>query len=103
MSQENVKLVKRAIDAWNRGERSLPDDPVHPEVEVLSRFRPEPYRGRDGFEQWMREIDEQFAEWRLAIDDWRSTGNRVVALGQLHLRGRAGACSSTSQLRPWSR
>jgi ketosteroid isomerase-like protein len=89
MSQENVELVKRWIDAWNRGERSLPENQVHPDAKVVSRFRPEPFRGRDGFEQWIQEIDEQFQEWRIAVDDWRSAGDRV-ALGQLHLRGRTG-------------
>jgi ketosteroid isomerase-like protein len=90
MSQENVELVRHWIDGWNRGQRSLPENEIHPDVKVMSRFRPEPYCGRDGFEQWIQEIDQQFQEWRIAVDDWRSAGNRVVALGQLHLRGRTG-------------
>jgi len=90
MSQENVEVVQRWIDAWNRGERSFPDNEVHPDVKVVSRFRPEPYYGRDGVEQWIREVDEQFQEWRISVDAWRDVGSQVVALGQLHLRGRTG-------------
>jgi len=89
MSQENVEIVRRLVERWNRGERSA-DDAIHPEIEIVSRFRPDPYRGRDGLEQWMREIDEQFEEWEIAVDEWRSEGNRVVAIGQLHIRGRIG-------------
>ncbi len=90
MSQENVELVKRWIDAWNRGERSFPDGEVNPDLVIESRFRPEPYSGLGGVDQWTREIDEQFQEWQIDVNDWRSQGNLVVALGQLHIRGRAG-------------
>ena len=90
MSQENVELVKRWVDAWNRGQRSLPEGEVDPDLVIESRFRPEPYSGVRGVEQWTREIDEQFEEWRIEIDDWLSKDNLVVALGQLHIRGRAG-------------
>ncbi len=89
MSQENVQLVKRLIDSWNRGERSGEGE-VDPDLVIESRFRPEPYSGLDGLEQWTREIDEQFEEWQITVQDWRSSGNRVVALGQIHMRGRAG-------------
>jgi ketosteroid isomerase-like protein len=89
MSQENVEMVKGWIDAWDRGERSLPDDEIDPDVVIESRLRPEPYAGLEGLAQWMREIDEQFQEWRIAVNDWRSTGNLVVALGNLNIRGRA--------------
>jgi hypothetical protein len=39
---------------------------IHPDVEVVSRLRPEPYRGPEGFQRWINEVDEQFREWRLA-------------------------------------
>jgi ketosteroid isomerase-like protein len=90
MSQENVEIVRRLVERWNRGERSGLDDAIHPEIEIVSRFRPDPYRRRDGFEQWLREIDEQFEEWQIAVDEWRNEADRVVALGQLHIRGRIG-------------
>ena len=90
MSQENVERVKGWIDAWNRGERSFPEGEVDPDLAIESRFRSEPYSGVGAVEQWTREIDEQFQEWRVEMNDWRSKGNLVVALGQLHIRGRAG-------------
>ena len=90
MSQENVELVEGWIDTWNRGDRSLPEGEVDPDLVIESRFRPEPYSGLGGLTQWMREIDEQFQEWHIAVNDWRSAGDTVVALGQLHIRGRGG-------------
>ena len=86
MSHGNVKLVRSWFDRWNQGERFIAEE-LHPEVEIVTRFQPHPFRGHDGFRQWIREIDEQFAEWRLVVDDWRDAGTRVVALGQIHLRG----------------
>jgi ketosteroid isomerase-like protein len=91
MSQENIETAKGWIARWNRGERSLADDEIHSDVEVESRFRPEPYCGPQGFQQWIGEIDEQFREWRIAVEDWRDVGDDVVALGRIHLRGRTSA------------
>ena len=76
------------VDRWNQGERSMPSEEIHPEVEIVSRLRPQPYRGPDGFQRWIDEIDEQFQEWRLAIAEWRHEDDFVVALGTIHLRGR---------------
>jgi ketosteroid isomerase-like protein len=89
MSQENVEVCKRMVDRWNLGDRSMPEDEVHPDVEVVSRFRSEPFRGRDGFRHWIEEIDRHFEEWRMVVDDWRDADDRVVALGSLQLRGRS--------------
>jgi ketosteroid isomerase-like protein len=87
MSQENVEIAKSWIERWNSGERSV-DGEIHPEVEVVSRFRPQPYRGAEGVRQWIDEIDEQFEQWRIVVDDWRDQGDYVVALGRLQLQGR---------------
>jgi hypothetical protein len=89
MSRENVELVRGWIDRWNHGRRRLEPDELHPDATLISRFRPEPYRGAAGFDEWTHEIEQQFDEWRIAIDDWRSTGDVVVALGQIHIRSRS--------------
>ncbi|MFN2612636.1 MAG: nuclear transport factor 2 family protein [Solirubrobacterales bacterium] len=88
MSEENVELVRRAFERWNEGDRIVPDEEIHPDVEIVTSFRPEPFRGREGFRQWIQEIDQQFEEWRNVVDEWRDAGTRVVGLGHLHLRGR---------------
>ena len=88
MSQENVEVVRGLFDRWNRGEREFSDDEVDPAVIVLSRFQPEPFRGRDGLRGWMQEIDQHFKEWRLVVNEWREEGDRVVGLGHIRLRGK---------------
>ena len=88
MSQENINFVRDSFDRWNRGERSFGDGEMHPDVEIISNFQSEPYRGRNGFRRWMQEIDEQFHDWQLIAEDLREAGdNTVVGVGHIHLRG----------------
>src|SRR6478672_4170187 len=91
MSQENIEMAKSWLDRWNRGQRTLPDDEIHADVEVVSRFRTEPYRGLEGIRLWTAEIDEHFDEWHIVVEDWRDAGEDVVGLGRIQLRGRASS------------
>jgi len=68
VSQENVEPVRGWFDRWNSGKRGFDEVDCRPDVEIVSRLSPVPYRGRDGFEQWVREIDEQFEDWRLVVE-----------------------------------
>lgn len=86
-SPGNVDLVRDWFGRWNAGERSFLDEDVHPDVSIVSRFQAEPYRGRDGLHQWVREIDDQFQDWQLVVDEWRDANGTVVALGHLHMHG----------------
>ena len=94
MSQENADVVRLLVARWNAGEHA-PDaiaDYVAPSFELESPFSTlagEPYRGFDGIEEWRREIDEQFSEWRIDLEDVREAGDAVVAAGLVHGRGRA--------------
>ena len=98
MSDENVEIAKGWIERWNGGERLLVEDEVDPEAEVFSRFRPEPYRGRDGVRQWIAEIDQQFDEWRLTVEEWLSGSGGVVAAGRLRIRGRTSSLEFEEQV-----
>jgi len=93
MARGNIEMAKGWLDRWNRGERTLPDDEIHADVEVVSLFRPEPYRGAEGIALWTAEIDEHFEEWHILVEDWRDVGEDVVALGKIQLRGRSSAVS----------
>ena len=37
MSEENVEIIKRAIERWNKGE-PIPDEEIHPDAEIVSRL-----------------------------------------------------------------
>jgi ketosteroid isomerase-like protein len=92
MSQENVDVVHAIFERWNAGDRSVPTEYLDPAVELESAFSSvagEPYRGHTGFEEWMNDLDQQFAQWRVRVDEVRDVGDLVIAIGGIHLRGRA--------------
>jgi ketosteroid isomerase-like protein len=88
MSRENVEFAQSVFDRWNAGERSFRDEEIHPDVVVVSRILGQAVRGRAGVRRYLREIDEQFDEWMLEIEDWRDAGDCVAALGHVRLHGR---------------
>jgi ketosteroid isomerase-like protein len=85
----DIELVKDAFSRWNAGERTFADQ-IHPQVEIMSRGLMEGrlLRGREGVRRWFREVDEQFDEWTLTMEEWRDVGDYVVALGRAHMHGR---------------
>ena len=89
MSQENVRLVRESFERWNRGDRDFSRAEVlHSDFQVISRIPSEPFRGVEGLRRWMREIDDQFEEWQVVVEELRDAGDHVVVLGQLRLRGK---------------
>ena len=88
MSQENVEFARSVFSRWNAGERRFPDEEIHPDVVIVSRILGGAMRGRGAVRRYLREIDEQFDEWTMAIEDWRDAGDRVAALGHVRLHGR---------------
>ena len=96
MSQENVEIVRALIGLWNTRDRgalarSLADycDPAIELEGPLSSVSGEPYRGYAGIELWVRDLDEQFLEWRISIDDIHQQGDQVIALVAVNATGRA--------------
>jgi ketosteroid isomerase-like protein len=102
MSQENVELFKRAIDAYNRGDVDAFLEGLDPKVELhgalQTMFGREAtrYRGHDGVRQWVRDIDEALADTRLELPEIRDLGDRTVAIGQLGARGKASGAETES-------
>jgi ketosteroid isomerase-like protein len=88
MSRENIEFAQSVFDRWNAGVRTFPDEEIHPDVVIVSRLLGEAVRGRAGVRRYLREIDDQFDEWTMAIDDWRDAGDHVAALGRIRLHGR---------------
>jgi ketosteroid isomerase-like protein len=94
MSQENVEVVRRSLDAWNRGDVDAWLDGTHPEVEWSSAVvrqvegRETLWRGRDELRRFW---DEWHSVWNLMIEvsETRDLDDTVVALGRIQVRGKA--------------
>jgi ketosteroid isomerase-like protein len=90
MSEENVELVRRSIDAYLSGdtEAALAAYDVEAEFDVSS-VRPEGgvFRGRDGVEEAILAWVGTWADYRFEVKEIIGTGDRVLAIIQEFGRG----------------
>jgi ketosteroid isomerase-like protein len=93
MSQENVELVRRAIDSFNRGEIDLALDEAHEDLEMDWSNSIGPLKGIYRGRQKVREV------WNSFFDAWDSVQwdpeeifdvgeGRVLLLNHVRMRGR---------------
>jgi uncharacterized protein len=85
MSQENVEIVRRVIDAWNR---SRPDNAIRwldPDVVLDAtqrRINPKTYDGVEGMRAMLADRDEVWEEFRLEPDEFVDAGDWIVVIGR---------------------
>jgi ketosteroid isomerase-like protein len=94
MSEENVEAFKRANEAFNRGDVDAllqdldAEGEFHPELQALLGGEATVYRGHEGVREFFHDTYEAFAEMRIEYSEIRDLGDRLVAIGRLHARGR---------------
>src|SRR5919109_1955314 len=102
MSRENVELVRRLAEAFNRGELDAalaffdPDivwheDPSFPEAGV--------YRGREEWEAYARQFLAEFSEMRFEPGEAIEAGDDVVVNMRIH--GSGSASGAEFDLSAW--
>ena len=92
MSEENVEIVRRAFDAYNRGDLQEMLDHIAPE----SEFRPsgrfmdsqQVYRGREGFVDFWDTFRSPWESLTISIERIEDLGDQVLVLGTFHGEGR---------------
>jgi ketosteroid isomerase-like protein len=89
MSRENVEIVRRAFEAWNRGDAEAATAVLDPDVEW--RLPPnfpdaEGWRGRDEVVEGLTAIAGSWDEFRVEVQELIDAGERVVALVRFHGR-----------------
>ena len=92
MSEENVELVRKLIDAVNRGDMDAWAGFLSPEVAreslPLPGFR-DVYRGRAEVREWMELLLEVFEEGHLEIEEITALSDDRVLIGYTQIgRGR---------------
>jgi len=99
MSQ-NVEIVKRGLDGFNRRDLDVYDDLYTPDFEwfpaMPGTVEGGSYRGREGVETYLGEIGDTWEEYRVFGDEFRDLGDRVVVLGWLEGRGRGSGVQVNS-------
>ena len=82
MSRENVEVVRRAFEFFERGE--LPFAVADPQIRIDNipqSPNPGPYHGHEGLRRWAEEIAEAFPGLRMEIEELVDVGDdRVIAV-----------------------
>ncbi len=93
MSQENVEMVGRGIEAWNRRDLGGFLDVWHPEAEWRPAFPKGTegtgtvFRGHEGVRRAWHNVRSAWTEYRLDVAEARMSGQDLVVLGHIHVRG----------------
>jgi ketosteroid isomerase-like protein len=86
MSQDNVEIVKRALDAYNRRDVDAFVEFAAPDFEwftsTVGAVEGGSFRGREGIETYFREIHDIWQEVRALAEEFRDLGERVLVLGR---------------------
>jgi ketosteroid isomerase-like protein len=93
MSQENVEIVRRAFDAFARGDLEAVVATLDPAVKLEDHDRsldsPATYQGREGFLQGIALVNEGFEDVRYTPEEFTDTGRRVLVTVRRTGRGTA--------------
>jgi len=91
MSQENVEIVRRGFDAFNARDvdelvsLSAEDCEWRP---FRAQLEGNVYRGHEGVRQFLRDMDEDWAAFRIDPLEFHDRGERVAVIGRVSALGR---------------
>src|ERR1700730_12719112 len=92
MSQTNVEIAKRFVDAFNRRDLDALMDTATPDIAffpaLAGTIDDNSFQGRAGMKAYFLDVESAWEEFRLIYDEYRDLGDRVLALGRLEGRGR---------------
>jgi ketosteroid isomerase-like protein len=93
MSADDVELVRRNLEAFNRGDLPRVLEGLDPDVELVPAravLEGSAYRGHEGFERFVADMAEDWEDFRPESDELRDLGGgRVLVLGRFSARGKA--------------
>ncbi len=105
MSQENVEIVQRAIEAWNADDLDAflaeldADVEWHPAIEPGLEGRATIYRGPDGARKiWRQDRGEAWERLTNRPQELRDLGESVLALGRMDLTARKTGIEFSQEL-----
>jgi ketosteroid isomerase-like protein len=104
MSQENIEVVRKSIDAYNRGGLDAWVASLSPDVVWESQRLPglrEVYRGRAEVREWLEQLLELFEETHLEIEEITALSDDRVLIAYTQIgRGRGSGLPVEQSL--WS-
>jgi ketosteroid isomerase-like protein len=98
MSQENLDTFCRNNEAVSSGDIGAALLALDPEVELIPRRAAVQgiYREHDGMRQFMAENADSFDLYRVCYQEVRDLGDRLIAFGTVHVRGKESGIEVTT-------
>ena len=100
MSQENVEVVRRMYEAFNRGEAAAARELLHPEAELHQPPEApdtDSYYGRDHFERGFALFTEEFDEPRFEPEEATEIDGCVIIRVRVSGRGRTSGVETANE------
>ena len=103
MSQENVEVLRQAIDAYNRRDEEAFLAAFDPRVEwraaTTQAFGTDTavYLGHDGVRRFLQDVAEA-VDAEIEYLEARDAGERVVAIGRVRTRGKTSGAATESPI-----
>ncbi|HEY8002509.1 MAG TPA: nuclear transport factor 2 family protein [Solirubrobacterales bacterium] len=85
---DGEEVIREVWRRWNEGEREFDAEVIDPEIHIHSALTGQEFQGEAGLIKWIGEIEEQFDQWSLSIDEINRSGDRFVVRGSVRARGR---------------
>jgi ketosteroid isomerase-like protein len=103
MSQENVEIVRRFLDAYNRRDHEAMVELIDPTFEFRSRFVgiESVHRASEGFPYtYFEMLDDAYEHFQVVLVEYHDAGAAVLAAGQAVWRGRASGAEAETAIFP---
>ena len=101
MSEENVEIVRRCMEYWDRRDDSFLTELVDPDAVLdLSRnvFNPDVYRGYEGFRRYVEVVEEMWEDFEARPEEFIDGGESVVVAVRISGKGRESGVATEMQL-----
>ena len=92
MSERNVEIVRTVAAAWARGDIDEIERWIAPDAELRplrAQLEGITYRGHEGLRRLWDDLNTDWDQLELPVEQMRDGGEVVLALGRLTARGRA--------------
>jgi ketosteroid isomerase-like protein len=90
MSEENLELVRAAMESFNLEGVDAVAERIHPDFETTTppslSVEPDTYRGPEGVRRWFDAWGGTMDEVRFDVDELLDAGDRVVAVSRMVAR-----------------
>jgi ketosteroid isomerase-like protein len=102
MSEENVELVRRCVEAWSSGDKERLAGFLHPDIvfhSAITNLVGETVSGRDAVLSLLDRWSEEWAAIRWEVDEYiDASEDRVVTLHRVITKGRSSGIELDREL-----